>query len=54
MPPAGWGVVVTGQILTSVVLDHFGLMGFKEHSISWARAGGVVLLLAGAALVLRS
>ena len=52
---AGWvGVVVTGQILTSVLLDHFGLMGFREHSISWMRAGGVALLLAGAAVVLRS
>jgi len=52
---AGWvGVVVTGQILTSVVLDHFGLIGFQQHSISWVRVGGVTLLLGGAALVLRS
>ncbi len=52
---AGWvGVVVTGQILTSVILDHFGLVGFSPHSISWTRVGGVALLLAGAALVLRS
>ena len=52
---AGWvGVVVTGQILTSVVLDHFGLLGFQQHSISWLRVGGVALLLGGAALVLRS
>ena len=52
---AGWvGVVVAGQILTSVLLDHFGLLGFREHSISWTRTGGVVLLLVGAAVVLRS
>ena len=52
---AGWvGVVVTGQILTSVLLDHFGLLGFEQHAISWPRVGGVALLLCGAALVLRS
>ena len=52
---AAWlGVVVTGQILTSVLLDHFGLLGFEQHSISWPRVGGVVLLLVGAAVVLRS
>ena len=52
---AGWlGVVVTGQILTSVVLDHFGLLGFSQHSITWLRMAGVILLLIGAAVVLRS
>ena len=52
---AGWlGVVVTGQILTSILLDHFGLLGFEQHSLSWPRVGGVLLLLVGAAVVLRS
>ena len=52
---AGWvGVVVTGQILTSVLLDHFGLLGFEQHAISWPRVGGMILLLGGAVLVLRS
>ena len=52
---AGWlGVVVTGQILTSVLLDHFGLVGFAVHPVSPWRAVGVVLLLAGAAIVLRT
>ena len=52
---AGWlGVVVTGQILTSVALDHFGLVGFDVHPVSPWRAVGVGLLLAGAAIVLRT
>jgi bacterial/archaeal transporter family-2 protein len=52
---AGWlGVVVTGQILTSVVLDHYGLIGFAEHPITPWRLLGVGLLLAGAVLVLRT
>jgi transporter family-2 protein len=52
---AGWlGVVVTGQILTSVLLDHFGLVGFAVHPVTPWRVVGVGLLLAGAAVVLRS
>jgi transporter family-2 protein len=52
---AGWlGVVVTGQILASVLLDHFGLLGFKVHTVSPWRVVGVVLLLTGAAIVLRT
>ena len=52
---AGWlGVVVAGQILTSVVLDHYGLVGFKIHPVTPWRVVGVVLLLAGAAIVLRT
>jgi bacterial/archaeal transporter family-2 protein len=52
---AGWlGVVVTGQILTSVLLDHFGLVGFAAHPVSPWRVVGVGLLLAGAAIVLRT
>jgi transporter family-2 protein len=52
---AGWlGVVVAGQILTSVVLDHFGLIGFVEHPATPLRLLGVALLLVGAAIVLRT
>jgi bacterial/archaeal transporter family-2 protein len=52
---AGWlGVVVTGQILTSVLLDHYGLVGFASHPATPWRWMGVGLLLAGAAIVLKT
>src|SRR5438309_1080144 len=52
---AGWlGVVVAGQVLASVVLDHFGLVGFAVHPATPWRLVGVGLLLAGAAIVLRT
>jgi transporter family-2 protein len=52
---AGWlGVVVTGQILTSVVLDHYGWLGFTPNPVSLWRVVGVSLLLAGAVIVLRT
>jgi transporter family-2 protein len=52
---AGWlGVVVAGQIVTSVVLDHYGLVGFAEHPVNPWRMVGVTLLLTGAVIVLRT
>jgi len=43
--------VVLGQIVCSLAIDHFGLLGFPVHPVSMMRLGGVALLLAGAALV---
>ena len=43
-------LVVGGQLLCSVVLDHFGVL-YKEHSLSAGRLAGVVLLAAGVVLV---
>ncbi len=52
---SGWlAMVVTGQILASVALDHFGLVGFAAHPVGLRRVGGVALLLAGAWAILRS
>jgi transporter family-2 protein len=42
---------VTGQLICSVVLDHFGLLGFELHAVGSARLIGCALLLAGTALV---
>jgi transporter family-2 protein len=43
--------VVTGQLICSVVLDHFGLLGFELHAVNAGRAVGCLLLLAGFALI---
>ena len=45
------GLVVTGQIVFSVALDHFGWFGFEQHEASWPRIAGCLLLVGGAALV---
>jgi transporter family-2 protein len=50
---AAWlGLIVSGQILASLALDHFGLVGFSRRPITLMRIAGVLLLLAGVALVL--
>lgn len=47
------GLVVCGQIVFSVLVDHFGWFGFEQHDANWPRLAGCVLLMAGAGLVSR-
>jgi len=44
-------LIVAGQMLASVLLDHFGALGFPRQSISLPRLLGVVLLFLGVLLV---
>jgi len=43
--------IIVGQLSASVVLDHFGWVGYAEHPVSLARVAGVGLLAAGAYLI---
>jgi transporter family-2 protein len=45
--------VVTGQLVCSVVLDHFGALGFSEHALSAGRVAGCLLMIAGFVLIAR-
>ena len=45
-----FAAVIFGQLLCSVVLDHYGVL-YREHSLSAGRLAGVLLLAAGVALV---
>jgi bacterial/archaeal transporter family-2 protein len=46
-------LVVTGQLLCSVVLDHFGWVGFTEHAAGMGRILGCLLMVAGFFLIAR-
>jgi transporter family-2 protein len=46
-------LIVAGQMLASLVFDHYGYLGFPEHPANWMRILGVVLLLAGVFLIQR-
>ncbi len=61
---AAWGVprlgvaltitlMVAGQLLVGLVLDHLGAFGQPQQPISWGRAAGVALVLAGVLMVRR-
>ena len=45
---------LTASLVTSVLLDQLGWIGFKQHSASPARLAGCALLIAGVWLVSRS
>ncbi|GJD93430.1 DMT family transporter [Methylobacterium iners] len=45
------GILVTAGVVTSVVLDHFGWVGFQEHPATVWRVLGAALMVAGVALV---
>ncbi|HEY8565485.1 MAG TPA: DMT family transporter [Beijerinckiaceae bacterium] len=48
------GLTVTAAVIGSLVLDHFGLMGFKQHAAGWGRLAGAALMIAGVGLIARS
>lgn len=45
------GLVVAGQVATSTLIDHFGLLGAAVRPASFGRIAGVVLVVAGVGLV---
>jgi transporter family-2 protein len=47
------GLIVTGQIICAVIIDHFGLFSVPVHSISITRIAGVLLMIAGICLVMK-
>jgi bacterial/archaeal transporter family-2 protein len=47
------GLIVTAGVITSILLDHFGLVGFKVHPASLWRVLGGALMIAGVGLVAR-
>lgn len=44
-------VTVAAAVLTSLALDHWGLVGFKEHPFGLGRAAGAALIVAGLGLI---
>ncbi len=44
-------LVVSGQMICSAIIDHFGLLGFPVHEVSALRMLGFVLMAGGVVLV---
>lgn len=44
-------LIVVGQMLGSVVFDHYGWMGLSEHPVDWQRILGALLLIGGVVLI---
>jgi transporter family-2 protein len=48
------GLIVAGQILFALFLDHYGLLGFAQHSVNYMRMAGAILLIAGVFMILKN
>ena len=54
-PKLGMGnvtvMVLLGQVVAAIIIDHFGLLGATVHLINWKRLVGVCLMIAGIFMV---
>jgi transporter family-2 protein len=50
---AAMAAAIAAQLITGLVLDHFGLFGFRGGEMSLTRSMGALLLILGAWLVVR-
>ncbi|MEW6227631.1 MAG: DMT family transporter [Bacillota bacterium] len=44
--------IIVGQVLTALLIDHFGLFGLRAIPFTWLKGLGLLLLAAGAKLLL--
>ena len=49
-----FALIIAGQVLLSLLLDHYGWIGFKRHPINIWRGAGALVLVAGVVLVVRN
>ncbi|MCF1749577.1 MULTISPECIES: DMT family transporter [Mariniradius] len=45
------GLVVCGQMVTSLLLDHYGLFGMPVKPFNWVKGIGLILVIAGIFLI---
>lgn len=48
-----FSLIIAGQMIVTLIIDHFGLLDVPVKEISLARVGGVVLIMVGVVLIRR-
>lgn len=46
-------LTIASQLIASLLLDHYGLIGFAQHGITTARIVGALLLVAGTVMIVK-
>ncbi len=46
-----FSLVIAGQMLFTLIIDHYGLLGVPVREISLARIGGIILVIGGVILI---
>lgn len=52
-PGLTFGLVVAGQLLISMIMEHFQIMGSQPHPVSIGRIMGMLLIVAGVIMMKR-
>jgi transporter family-2 protein len=47
-------LVILGQLVMAVIMDHYGMIGLDKHPVSVPRIAGIALVLIGVVIVRRS
>jgi transporter family-2 protein len=50
-PALTFGLIVAGQLLVSIALDHFNILVAAPHPINWHRVAGALLIVAGVVII---
>ncbi|MEM1136276.1 MAG: DMT family transporter [Bacteroidota bacterium] len=50
-PTQFFGLIIAAQLTFSVVVDHYGWLGFSQHSVNWQKIIGIILLFIGGYLI---
>lgn len=48
-----FALLVTGQMIASIIFDHYGFFGITPHHVDASRIIGAILLIAGVYLIRR-
>ncbi len=46
-----FSVLIAGQMIVTLIIDHFGLLGIEVRHVSWARITGILLITGGVVLI---
>ena len=46
-----FSLIIAGQMLATLVIDHYGLLGIEVRPVSWQRVAGIVLITGGVVLI---
>jgi len=48
-----FSLIIAGQMIVTLIIDHFGLLGVPMREVSLARIGGILLIAAGVVVIRR-
>jgi transporter family-2 protein len=48
-----FSLIIAGQMIVTLIIDHFGLLGVPVKEVTFARIGGMLLITAGVVIIRR-